>query len=206
MKKINKLCLAAVAFAGAFAMSGANAAPVPYSNVGHQNMAPYSFTAAHTGNISAYFAGSTAGYTNTLSLLVNGIDTGIAGLNNHASSYGQVLSFGNVHAGDSLVFKLNVLTTGDKFYSDTSMNTDHVNHVYSNAYAGDSLIPAGTYVAFEDLRNGGDFNYHDENFVFTNVGTNVASTPIPAAIWLFGTGIAGLVGMNKRKKQNSLAA
>jgi hypothetical protein len=28
----------------------------------------------------------------------------------------------------------------------------------------------------------------------------VASTPIPAAVWLFGTGIAGLIGFGKRKK------
>jgi hypothetical protein len=34
----------------------------------------------------------------------------------------------------------------------------------------------------------------------------LGSTPIPAAIWLFGSGLAGLVGMSKRKKNQGLAA
>ncbi len=34
----------------------------------------------------------------------------------------------------------------------------------------------------------------------------LASTPIPAAIWLFGSGLVGLVGMSKRKKNQGLVA
>jgi hypothetical protein len=32
---------------------------------------------------------------------------------------------------------------------------------------------------------------------------SVAATPIPAAVWLFGTGIASLFGFGKRKKINN---
>ena len=194
MKTLKKLILSAAILA---ASSTAFAAPAPYANVGHVNPDTYSFTAAHTGTLTAYFVGSTAGYTEKLGLNVNGVDTGIWGLQNHSSVYGQSLSFGTVNAGDSLVFKAYVLTTNKTYFSTPSMNPDGLNHIYSHSYAGDSLVPAGTYVAFEDLFNGGDLNYHDLNFVFTNVSS---ATPIPAALWLFGTGIAGLVSASKRRK------
>jgi hypothetical protein len=200
MKTLKKLILSAAILA---ASSTAFAAPAPYSAPGHLNATTYTFTAAHTGNLSAYFVDSTAGYSSDLGLNINGVDSGVWGLNDHTSHYGQLLSFGNVHAGDSLVFKIHVNTTGDTFFSKASLNPDGgINHIYSSSYSGDSLIPAGTYVAFEDLFNGGDLNYHDLNFVFTNVAT---ATPIPAAIWLFGTGIAGLVSASKRRK-TSVAA
>jgi hypothetical protein len=61
--------------------------------------------------------------------------------------------------------------------------------VYSTAFSGDALhgIPAGTYVGFEDLRGGGDFDYGDETFVFTNI----AAIPEPEtyAMLLVGLGV-----------------
>lgn len=176
-----------------------NASPVAYPNVGVENSDTYTFKAASTGDIIAYFAGSTASYINTLGLIVNGIDTGKAGLNNHTSHYGDMFNFGHVTAGDSLVFKLNVLTKGTNYFSDKGLNPDGVNHIFSNFYSGDSKIHAGTYVAFEDLKNGGDFNYHDENFVFSNVASTVI--PVPAAVWLFGSALLGLVGIGKSKRK-----
>jgi hypothetical protein len=63
--------------------------------------------------------------------------------------------------------------------------------VYSSAFSGNSTIPAGTYVGFEDLAASvSDFNYTDEQFVFSN--TSVAPTPIPAAVWLMLSGLGGL--------------
>lgn len=176
----------------------ANAGPIPYPNPGVPNPVTYAFTAASTGDVLAYFWGSTAGYTSTLSLLVNGVDTGISGLNNHSSAYGDVLNFGTVNAGDSLVFRLNVLTTGDYWYSDTGLNYDGVNHVYSTSFDGDSIIPAGIFVSFEDLPFGGDFNYNDEDFVFTNIRDfNDVSEPL--GVLLVGAGLAG-IGMLRRRK------
>src|SRR5258706_11015397 len=114
-------------------------------------------------------------------MLVNGVATGIVGLDNHAAALGVSLNLGAVTAGDTIVFVLVNHTLGDNAYSDRSLNGAYdggvgLNHVYSTPYTQTSpiidSIPAGTYVAFEDLRGNdpfNDWNYHDETFVFQNV-------------------------------------
>jgi hypothetical protein len=187
--------------------SGVQATPIIYGQPGTQNTQLYTFTAASTGDLMAYFVGSTAAYTNVITLQVNGVASNIMGLNNKTSSYGSSLDFGTVHAGDSLVFELVTLAgaTGvGPWYSQKSLNSDGVNHVYSTSYAGDSVIGKGTFVAFEDLPKGGDFNYNDESFVFTNVAINVpASTnvPEPGSLALLGLGIVGFAVTRRKGKK-----
>jgi hypothetical protein len=181
------------------AASATQAGTIPYPNVGTPNPVTYTFTAASTGTITAYFAGSTASYEEVVGLLVNGVSTGITGLDDHTSTVGQSIVLGSVNAGDTLTFVdiiLNPSTVGP-WYSNPVLNADGGNHIYStSATAGQisPLIPAGTYVAFEDLdfRTGSDYNYFDDTFVFTNTSTVTGGVPEPATWAMMLLGFAGL--------------
>jgi len=206
MKSIGSMIRIATVAAGVASAQIAFADIIPYPTPGLLNATTYSFTASSDGDLVAYFAGSTAGYHNQLGVLVNGVDTGLYGLDDHASFLGQSLDFGHVNAGDSLVFVLKVFDLGHNWYSDQSLNSDGVNHVYATPYTATSvtsdgiplgIIPPGTYVAFEDLPGGGDRNYHDENFVFTNVsGAEVPDSS--STISLLGAAILSLGFFRRR--------
>src|SRR5215471_6804916 len=146
MKKIRVISLIAATLAAILSVSGQAAATPVYSTPGIANPQQYSFTASTTGIITAYFAGSTAAYDNKLTMLVNGISTGIVGLDNHTSLLGQSLVLGSVNAGDSIVFEIiSVATDGSPrgpWFSDKSKNSDGVNHVFSTTWAGDGTVPA----------------------------------------------------------------
>jgi PEP-CTERM motif len=197
---IRKLAIGGAMFALSV-FGSAQAAVIPYPTPGVENPNLYSFIATG-GNVTAYFAGSSAGFTNLLGLRVNGVDSGINGLNNQTSAIGDSLSFGAVAAGSSLVFYIDT-SAGDRFFSNRALNSDGVNHVYSVAYDGIGLppiIPLGTFVAFEDLRGGGDLNYNDHTFVFTNV-TNAVPEPSTWAMM-----ILGFVGLGWTWSRRSRAA
>ena len=203
------LSSAAAALALAFAATPASAAFPVYPDSGTENPFTYSITASATANVIAYFTGSGGSFTNVLGLLVNGIDTGINGLNNQTSAAGDSLDFGLVNAGDVLTFYINVNDGEFKWYSDKSMNADGANHVWSAPYGGgDFGIPAGQYINFEDLdtRDFSDFNYSDLGFVFTNVSV-VSSVPEPAswAMMIAGFGLAGAAMRRKRAAAPAVA-
>jgi hypothetical protein len=201
-RSVPRLAIAALILSA----TAASAVSLPtYPTSGSENPDTYSFTAASTGDITAWFAGSTAGYTENLGLLINGVATGITGLVNHSSNYGDWVVLGQANAGDSLVFFTNIFNTGDTFYSTAGLNSDGINHVFAAGFGGDSVIPAGTYVAFEDLNGGGDFNYHDETFVFTNVAGAGGTVPEPASWAMMITGFA-LVGAALRRRAAAVAA
>jgi hypothetical protein len=182
--------------------TSARADAIPYPTSGTPNTASYTFTATVTGDIIAYFAGSTALFDNQLGLLVDGVDTGKVGLDNHTSSLGQSFNLGHANAGQTLTFVLHNLTSNLLAYSDPTMNGSYDfnasvghQHVYSTAYTQtspiiDPSIPAGTYVSFEDLLfPSSDYDYNDLDFVFTNVGIQqTLASPSPIA----GAGLPGL--------------
>jgi hypothetical protein len=196
--------------------SGARADAIPYQTPGVLNPAVYTFTALATGDIIAYFAGSTASFDNRLGLLVNGVDTGIVGLDNHASALGQSLDLGHANAGDTLIFVLHNLSLGQLAYSNPTMNATYdgllvgTQHVYSTLYTATSpiidSITNGTFVSWEDLPfPRSDLNYNDLDFVFTNVSVSVpgpiAGAGLPGLI--FG---AGLLSWWRRKRKAETAA
>src|SRR3954471_22413231 len=110
--------------------AGPAPAAIAYSDVGSENTETYSFTAASTGNLVAFFAGSNAAFENQIGLLVNGASTGLRGLNNHTSAIGQSFNFGHVEAGDVLTF-VDYVTNYATWYSDPSLNGGNGNHIYS---------------------------------------------------------------------------
>jgi hypothetical protein len=188
----------------------AHAGTIPYPNVGTPNPVTYTFTAAATGDVTAYFAGSGAAYDEQVGMIdeTTGFNSGL-GLDDHTSSIGETFNMGSVNAGDTLVFYDYVATLNGTVYSVPAMNvpydsngTDGHNHVYATSAAAgqiSSLIPAGTYVGFEDgTFPGADFNYHDDTFVFTDVSTTT-SVPEPVSMALLGVGLAGL-GLVRRRR------
>lgn len=199
------IVISVVLWFGLLSLSNAKSVNL-YSGAGTENIDLYTFTAAATGEIGAYFYNSEAAYANTLVLLVNGVITpeSAAGvLNNHTSSKGDFVNLGSVQAGDVLTFQLNVLTTGRTFYSDKLLNADGVNHVYSTLFSGDAAhgIPTGTYVGFEDLRGGGDRDYDDEAFIFTNIVIPVVPEPETSAMLLAGLGLLGFMTRHRKEPQ-----
>lgn len=147
---------------------------------------PSSFTAATSGLLVAYYTGAAGGFTNLVGARINGVD-GTPGLDNHASAYGQTFVLGAVSAGDNLVFFIDANSGAARYYSDVSLNSDGVNHVWAAPFAGDAKVPAGTNLAFEDLPSGGDFNYNDHSFVY-----QITAVPEPASWALLLAGAAGL--------------
>lgn len=214
------LVAASTCACGYFASDAQAGTVLPYPNAGTPNSETYTFTASATGDIVAYFAGSTADYDEQVGMLVNGIPSGVIGLDDHTSSVGQSLDLGSVNAGDIITFFDVVFDISTTWYSNPALNSDGGNHVYSAAFdplttpgsyaAGLAFagIPAGTYVAFEDLNfiTGSDYNYFDDTFVFTDTGGTLittSTTPLPATLPLFATGLGtlGLLGWRRKRKK-----
>ncbi len=134
---------------------------------------------------------------------VNGAAVASWGLNNHGSSVSDAFVLGNVNAGDVVTFNLFVENTGETWSSNVAANADHFNHSYASSFAGDDDIPAGTFVGFEDLFGGGDRDYNDIQFVFTNTAASRAAAapapvPEPASLGLLSLGLASAAISRKK--------
>jgi hypothetical protein len=202
--------LAASAFSCLIGQAGNARADVVYPNVGTENPATYTFTAPSAGGtLTVYFDSSSAAYDQYIGLMVNNSSTSFMGPQDHTSTAGQAYTFNIAPAASvqTLVFVDHITTTGDVFYSDKSLNSDLFNHVYSAPFPGNSSIPTGTYVAFEDLLGGGDKDYNDITFVYTILANAVVpggpgAVPEPStwAMMLLGFTGVGFVAYRRKRK------
>jgi hypothetical protein len=188
------------------------AGSIPYSTPGTAITGSTTVTASG-GPITGYFVSYNAADTDVLYLVDLDTNTRVGPtFQNNATAQGSIFNFGTYAAGTSLAFEIANESTGATYSSDTSLSDDGSNHAYITSFAGGTLangqgggnvfvFPAGTYVGFEDLPiPGGDEDYNDLTFLFTNVGTRSTSpVPEPSSFALLGTGLLGAAGALRRR-------
>jgi len=102
---------------------------------------------------------------------------------------------GNLNSGEAVfVWALNP-SGAPQWTSRPSENSDGLDHMVTWEIIGGAGNNIGNWViAWEDLAGGGDRDFND-----IVVEANVAPVPVPAAVWLFGSGLLGVIGIARRK-------
>ncbi len=199
-----KTLLAAVA---AFTVASAAQAAFPvYAPIGTPSTTPNSFVSTGHGPVTAYFAGFSAGLDSRIGVSINGAPVALFGLLNKTSALGESLVLGEATVGDTLEFVLKVGDSGPFYSTTAAANPGGLNHAWSTPYiGGDFGVPAGTFVAFEDLPNLGDIDYNDHRFVFTYPGAPGVPEPATWALLIAGFGMVG-ASLRQRKGSVSLSS
>lgn len=180
-------------------------APVVHADPISMPLDPELMLTASGGNVDIFFAGSDAGYSSQL-FLSSPSDEGPF-FPNHSTPVGQSEALGMPSAGSELIFRLNVLTSGNNFFTGpASRNSDAVVHAIFSPWMATAKIPAGILVAFEDLRGGGDADFNDFRFVVRGAQLTSSATPEPTAILLLGTGALGLLARARSRRLRSQRA
>lgn len=173
------------------ALASANETPLPFGI----SPSSESLFVGTTGEVILTFLSSEASFSSDLFLQGNTNSI----FNNKNVTAGTQFSLGIFEAGTELSFALMVNDINTMFFNGlASRNPDNVVHAaYSDVFR--NTITVG----FEDLFNGGDFDYNDVVFSLTNVyAANTPVTPIsePETYAMFMAGL-GLMGWSARRRQ-----
>ncbi|MDR3415138.1 MAG: VPLPA-CTERM sorting domain-containing protein [Nevskia sp.] len=93
-------------------------------------------------------------------------------------------------------------TGGQNFYNNITADLSGVTAANNDPLFGIRIVNAATG-ADDVAYNGTAYNNSSGNWRYQNVevsGTQVSSVPLPAAGWLLGSGLLGLMGVGRRKK------
>jgi len=156
-----------------------------------------------TGNVTATYLGHSALISNDLYLDSPSNGLGLI-FNNHATPVDTTFNLGTFTEGTELLFRLHAHETKygigpawDYFTGPASRNPDGIIHAVVDGQYGLNT----TYVGFEDLYGGGDLDYNDLQFSFTN--TRAETLPEPATFLLLGTGL-GVMAMTRRLRRTNV--
>ena len=95
-----------------------------------------------------------------------------------------------VQFGETDVFGFYLTSPQGTFYSDESLNSDGVDHF--EVWESGNGYKVRLYM--EDLAGGGDGDFNDMEVLVKNA----TPTPIPGAVWLFASGLLGLMGIRRK--------
>lgn len=174
MKSVLVAALAALAALGA----SAQAATIDAST--------NSIVSTFGGPLQITFVSKTAAFSSDL------VFNGATLFNNQAAAPGFTTTVAGPAAGAPIDFSISVLTSGNTFFTGLgALNVDGLVHALLLLNADGSIT-----VGFEDILGGGDLDFDD--LVFT-----VAEVPLPGALMLMLTGLAGFGFARRRKAANA---